>query len=80
MLFQVLMHLQQDSPVSTAIHTDSSIIKSWATGIELYRGWVNIADTNVKYDGSNKATFGYPSIALGAAIGTSFPVLCNGTP
>ena len=65
-------------PGSTAIHTDSSIIKSWATGIELYRGWVNITDTTIKYNGSTKATFGYPAIALGKAQESSFDVVSLG--
>lgn len=63
---------------STAIYTDSSIIKSWATGIELYRGWVQISDTSVYYNGSNKATFAYPSIALGKAQESSYDVVSLG--
>ncbi|MGQ9845943.1 MAG: DUF4465 domain-containing protein [Bacteroidales bacterium] len=65
-------------PGSTAIHTDSSIIKSWAKGIELYRGWVKISDTTVYYNGSNKASFGYPSLALGKAQENSFHVVSLG--
>ena len=65
-------------PGSTAIYKDSTSIKSWATGIEIYRGWVNIADTSVYYNGSNKATFGYPSIALGAAQQSSYDVVSFG--
>lgn len=63
---------------STAIYKDSSIIKGWATGIELYRGWVNIADTSVYFNGSNKASFGYPSLALGQAQGNSYDVVSLG--
>ena len=63
---------------STAIYTDSSVIKSWATGIELYRGWVNIADTSVKYNGTNKASFGYPAIALGKAQNSPYDVVSLG--
>jgi hypothetical protein len=66
------------NPGSTAIYTDSSVIKSWATGIELYRGWVNIADTSVYYNGSNKSTFGYPAIALGKAIDSPYDVVSLG--
>lgn len=65
-------------PGSTAIYTDSSIIKSWAAGIELYRGWVQINDTTIKYNGSNKATFAYPSIALGKAKQSSYDVVSLG--
>lgn len=63
---------------STAIYKDSNIIKTWAKGIELYRGWVNIADTSIYYNGSNKASFGYPSIALGQAQENSFDVVSLG--
>ncbi|MFQ3579948.1 MAG: DUF4465 domain-containing protein, partial [Bacteroidales bacterium] len=63
---------------STAIYKDSSSIKSWATGIEIQRGWVQISDTSVKYNGSNKATFGSPSLALGKAVGNSFDVVSLG--
>lgn len=63
---------------STAIYTDSAIIKSWATGIELYHGWVQINDTSIKYNGSNKATFAYPSIALGKAQESSYDVVSLG--
>ena len=63
---------------STAIYKDSTIIKSWATGIEIYRGYINIADHEVTYNGSNKATFGYPAIALGAAQESSYDVVSLG--
>ncbi len=63
---------------STAIHKDSSIIKTWATGIEIARGWVNIADTTFYYDGSNLATFGYPALALGEAEGDSYNAVSLG--
>lgn len=63
---------------STAIYKDSNIIKTWATGIELYRGWLNIADTSIYYNGSNKASFGYPSIALGQAHEDSYHVVSLG--
>ena len=65
-------------PGSTAIHKDSSIINSWATGIEIARGWVNISDTTFHYDGSNLATFGYPALALGEANGDSYNAVSLG--
>jgi len=61
-----------------AISKDSSIIVSWANGISLQRGWVNIADTSVKYSGTNKASYGYPSVALGKAGSTSKDVVSLG--
>ncbi len=46
-------------PGSTAIHHDSSVIIGWATtGIDVVRGYINIADTNVQYFGNNRASFG----------------------
>ncbi len=58
-------------PGTTAIHMDSSAFQSWATGIEVQRGLINIADTSAMYEGSNRASYGYPSFALGKATGTS---------
>lgn len=63
---------------TTAIFKDSTIIQSWASGIEIYRGWVNIADTSVYYGGTNKASFGYPAIALGEATESSYDAVSLG--
>jgi hypothetical protein len=63
---------------STAIARDSSIIQSWASGTELVRGYIQISDTSVYSSGSNKATFGHPSYALGAAEGISTEVVSLG--
>jgi len=38
---------QAGNPGTTAIHKDSTIIKAWATGCILNRGWQNIADTTL---------------------------------
>jgi hypothetical protein len=38
---------QVGNPGTTAIHKDSTIIKGWATGCTLNRGWQNIADTSM---------------------------------
>lgn len=56
---------------TTAIAHDSTIIKSWATHVEIERGFVNISDTSVYYQGSNKATFGAPVDAIGPASNIS---------
>lgn len=58
-------------PGTTAIHKDSAVFVGWATSIELIRGYVNIADTNITYNGTNKASFGEPEYALGKATGNS---------
>lgn len=63
---------------STAVHKDASIFVSWATGIEVHRGWVNMADTSVTYNGSNKASFGVPALALGQATGEAFDAISLG--
>lgn len=65
-------------PGSTAIYKDSSIIVSWATGIEIYRGYVRIDNPSFTYGGSNLASYGYPSIALGAAQESSYDVVSLG--
>ena len=50
---------------TTAIHKDSPLYVAWATGITVERGFVNITNPNLTANGSNKATFGLPSDALG---------------
>lgn len=56
---------------STAIKYDSSIFVDWASNIEIERGYINISDTTAIYDGSNKASFGSPSDAVGPASNIS---------
>ena len=51
-------------PGSTAISKDSTIIQSWATGITVRRGHVQINDTSVYAAGTNLASFGQPYAAL----------------
>jgi hypothetical protein len=63
---------------TTAISKDSAIIQSWATGIALQRGYVQINDTSVYYAGTNLASFGQPSAALHAGGGTSTHVVSLG--
>lgn len=63
---------------SDAIAKDSSIIKSWATGVDVVRGYVQMNDTSVYNAGSNKATFGKPSNALHWAEGNSINVVSLG--
>ncbi len=63
---------------STAIARDSAIIQSWASGIELVRGYIQISDTSIYSSGSNKATFGHSSNALGVAEGNSTEVVSLG--
>lgn len=65
-------------PGTTAISKDSAIIQSWASGIELVRGYIQINDTTVYNAGSNKATFGHPVNALGLAEGSSTGVVSLG--
>jgi len=65
-------------PGSTAIHMDSLVFVSWAMEIEVNRGYINIADTTVYYDGTNRASFGLPEYALGKASGNSVNVVSLG--
>ncbi len=65
-------------PGSQAISKDSSIIQSWATGAEIQRGYIQITDTSVSDQGSNRASFGYPAKALFQAEGTSYGVISLG--
>ncbi|MEI6434571.1 MAG: T9SS type A sorting domain-containing protein [Bacteroidota bacterium] len=52
-------------PGSTAIHKDSSIIIGWAVNCTIERGYINIADTSITSNGSNKATYGSYLYATG---------------
>lgn len=63
---------------TTAISKDSAIIQSWATGIDLVRGYVQINDTSVYYSGTNLASYGQPSAALHMAEGASSNVVSLG--
>ncbi|PHR43430.1 MAG: secretion protein [Fluviicola sp.] len=54
---------------TTAIDKDSPLFTSWATGISVERGFVNIEDTTIEALGSNRTTFGDPQNALGASTG-----------
>ena len=62
----------------SAISKDSSIIKSWATGIEIHRGLVDIADPTAMDNDTNAASFGHASNALGNASGNSTDVVSLG--
>lgn len=63
---------------TTAIYKDSSIIKSWANGIYVERGFLKITDTTYHLDGNNKASFGYQELALGNAKEGTFDVISLG--
>ena len=65
-------------PKSTAVHKDSAIFKSWASGIEVKRGPVNIGDLTASFNGSNLASFGAPGLALGNAEESAFGVVSLG--
>lgn len=65
-------------PGSTAIHMESSLFTSWATGIAVERGYVFIEDTMFVANGSNRASFGDPLNALGQATGNSADVVSLG--
>ena len=62
---------QAGQPGSTAIYKDSSLFVGWATGITVERGFVQISDTEITANGSNKATSGIPENALGFPIGNT---------
>lgn len=52
---------------TTAMYVDSLAFIGWATGCEVTRGFVNIADTTVTYNGLNRASYGTEADALGKA-------------
>lgn len=61
------------NPNTTAIHKDSSVFVSWATGCSIVRGWKNIADTSL-----GKTSYGDSTKALGKADGTGVVSLGDG--
>jgi hypothetical protein len=63
---------------STAFHKDSSAFKSWATGITTHRGYIQISDTTKYHEGSNRATFGANSNALGKPTGITTDAISLG--
>jgi len=54
---------------STAIFKDSPVYVAWATGITVERGLVNKSNPSAMASGSNKASFGLPSDAIGPPTG-----------
>jgi len=54
---------------STAIHKDSSIFVNWACECVVNRGFIDIADTTKTHFGTNKASFGNDTLAIGKADG-----------
>lgn len=45
-------------PGSTAIYYDSSILIGWGKSCSVLRGYINIADTNELFEGSNRTSYG----------------------
>jgi len=53
-------------PGTTAIYKDSAVFKTWATGCSVVRGFVNISDTTITYEGQNRAFYGNDADGTGA--------------
>ncbi len=74
LLLNSLLHAQSYPPAAgqtgtTAIPADSAVFVSWATGVEVTRGLVNISDPTAQDNGSAFASFGTPEDAIGVAVG-----------
>ncbi|MNK06544.1 hypothetical protein D3C87_244430 [compost metagenome] len=54
-----------DTEGTTAISKSSTVFVAWATGVEVERGYIQISDPTVTHMGSNKASYGSPSDAIG---------------
>lgn len=52
-------------PGSTAIHFSDNLFVSWASSVEVERGYINIADPEFTIGGSNKVSYGEPEDAVG---------------
>ncbi len=77
-LFPTLFFSQSFAPAAgnigtTAIHKDSSALVSWANGIELQRGYLNISNKSLGF-----ANFGLAENALYQAEGNSYDVVSLG--
>lgn len=71
-------HPAPGDPASNAIKRDNSCFVSWATGGTITRGFINISDTTVLASGSNRASFGNITNALGPATGSTTDVVSLG--
>jgi hypothetical protein len=54
---------------TTAIYRDSSVYYRWATHCSVIRGYIDIADTNLMIDSTNRASYGDPSLITGYPAG-----------
>lgn len=52
---------------TTAMYKDSSAFIGWAISCMMVRGYIDIADTDSTYNGSNRATYGDPYYGIGKA-------------
>jgi hypothetical protein len=71
-------HPAPGNPNSIAIKKDSSCFVAWASGGTVTRGFLDISDTTVQINGSNKASFGNLNLAFGPATGSITDVLSLG--
>lgn len=71
LLFSTVLLAQYPPPAgqpgTTAMYKDSSSFIGWASTCVIERGYVNIVDTNILYNGSNKTTYGSYLYASGPA-------------
>lgn len=65
-------------PGSTAIEYNDPLFIGWATNVEVTRGYIDLGDTSIYYDGSNKAAFGSPANAIGPASNITTDVVSLG--
>lgn len=62
---------QAGQPGSTAISKESTLFVGWATGIEVERGFIQKSNPALTANGSNRASAGSPSDALGFPDGNT---------
>ncbi len=66
---------------STAIYKDSSIFIDWANTCSITRGYINLSDTSFEdpaYPGTNRASFGNATAAIGIADNNTVSLGDNG--
>jgi hypothetical protein len=72
-------HPPVDQPGTSAMHKDSVSFVSWASSCIIERGFINMVDSGLTYNGANKTTYGTNSYATGRADGSVVSLGDRGT-
>jgi len=76
---QAQYHPPVDQPGTSAMHKDSTSFVSWASSCIVERGFINMADSGLTYNGVNKSTYGSNAYATSRADGAVVSLGDRGT-